>query len=285
MKRIRLRVIILVLWLIILYYAERLLNSTAPNSLAFPFLLVAVVFALALPRLTRTPFWIVLIAQIILFYSLKELTGAHQGPYFYTLSIIEVCAISSSSVLAHWVSLSLGEFETAVQNILVGYSDKVPEPTTAGQGSLYREVRRARNHQRPLTLMAIAMEENSSQTELDRITKEAILAMARQYRLANLSRTLCDELEDCTIIVQTDEHFVVALPETTREDLPFVVKRLRKQAADKVGIKLKVGVATLPEDSFTYEGLIDKATREMQANLEVQQYFELEEKSLERSVP
>jgi GGDEF domain-containing protein len=88
-------------------------------------------------------------------------------------------------------------------------------------------------------------------------------------------------LEDCTVIVQTNEHFVVVLPETTQEDLPFVLDRLRKQAADQVGIKLKIGTASLPEDSLTFEGLIEKATMCMHADLEIQQFIELEEKSLE----
>jgi hypothetical protein len=282
MKRIRFRVIILVSWLAVLFNAERFFTPIGINDIAYLYVLAMVIFILALPKVINFPFWVLLAAQIVVFYLLKAWTGAMDGPFTLALSITEFCGILVSSILAYWVSLATSEFETAVKNILVGRRNKIPEHAQGGNGSIYREVRRARNHQRPLTLMAVAVDENSIKIDLDRISKEAILAMSKQYKLSSLSRTLCDELEDCTVIVQTDEHFVVVLPETAQEDLPFVLDRLRKQAADQVGIKLKIGTASLPEDSLTFEGLIEKATMDMHSDLEFQQYFELEEKPIEQ---
>ncbi len=282
MNRIRLRVIILALWLAVLYNAERLLNPIGINSIAYTFALAMVVIILLLPKIIHIPFWLILIIQVIVFYLLKALTGGLEGPAIFALTITEICAITATSIVVQWVSFSLGEFEAAVQNILIGRREKMPEPTAAGQGSIYREVRRARNHHRPLSIIAVAVDEKSIKIDLDRMVKEAVLTMMKQYKLANLSRTLCNELEDCAVIVQASEHFIVALPETTPEDLPFVIERLRKQAEDQVSIKLKIGTAVLPEDSFTFEGLIDKATREMEGDLETKQFIELDEKPLEQ---
>ena len=159
------------------------------------------------------------------------------------------------------------DFENAVADITLSHREKVIETTTEGQGILYREVRRARNHQRPLAVMAISIDENSIKDALDRIVKEAQDSIIRQFTLANVSKTLCEKLEDCDIVVQTNNHFLVLLPETKPDDLPGLIDRLRKQVVDQVGVELKIGTASLPQDGFTFEGLLDKATLEMEASI------------------
>jgi hypothetical protein len=281
MKRIRIRVIILALWLAVLYNAERLLNPININSITYAFVLVMVVIILVIPKLVRIPLWIILTLQIIAFLLLKALAGTFEGPSVVVYTVTEIFALTSTTLLAHWVSLALSEFEIVVENISIGRRDKASEPASMGQSSIYREVRRARNHRRPLILLSVEVKENSINFNLDRMVKEVQLAMMKQYKLASLSKILCDELEDCSVIVQSNDHFLVALPETTPEEMPFVVKRLRQQVADQAGVELKIGTATLPQDSYSFEGLVDKATREMEADQETIQFIELEEKSLE----
>jgi hypothetical protein len=283
MKRIRFRVIILAIWLAVLYNAERLLNPLNINSIAYVFVLGMVIILLAFPVLAKIPLWAILTAQIIVFPLLKALSGGFGDQNAFALTVTEICAITSTTILAFWVSQALLEFEKAVQNITLGRREKVAEPNSIGHGSIYREVRRARNHHRPLAMLAIAVEESSIDIDLDRMVKEVQLLMMKQYKLAGLSKTLCDELEDCSVIVQNNDHFLVALPETNADEVRFVIERLRQQACDQVGVELKVGAAMLPQDSFTFEGLVDKATREMDADQEIQQYIELEEKPLGHS--
>ena len=143
-----------------------------------------------------------------------------------------------------------------LQSITISHREKVTETTTEGQGILYREVRRARNHQRPLAVMAIAVDENSIKGAVDQIVKEAQQSIIKQFTLANVSKTLCEKLEDCDIVVQTNDHFLVVLPETKPDDLPGLIDRLRKQVAEQVGVELKIGTASLPQDGFTFEGLL-----------------------------
>ena len=75
-------------------------------------------------------------------------------------------------------------------------------------------------------------------------------------------------LEDCDVIVQCNNHFLVLLPETTSDNVPRLIERLRRKVQTDVGVDINVGMATLPEDGLTYEGLIDKANLEMMAEQE-----------------
>ena len=185
-----------------------------------------------------------------------------------TLSTIaEVCAIVITILLARWVSSAVSEFESAIAHITIGRRGQAPEP---GSGSIYREIRRARNYERPLALMAIAVEEKSVRVALDRMVQEAQLTMMKQYALSGVSKVLCEELEDCNVVVQSNGHFLIGLPEVTPEQLPALMERLRQLVSEQVGVSLKIGTASLPQDGLTFEGLQDKAIKDMASELEQQ---------------
>ena len=276
MKRIRIRVMMLAGWLVVFYSAEKLLEPIVISRLTDVFVLVTVILTLMAPRLFRIPLWLTLTAPVGLFLIFKGWTGALAGSFALPLTVTEVSAIVLTTLLAYWINLAISEFENAVAHITIGRRDKVPETASAGQGSLYREVRRARNHQRPLALMSIAVEEKSIKIALDRMVQEAQLSMIRQYTLSGVSRTLCDKLADCDIVVQTNDHFLVVLPETRPDDLPRLVERLRQQVFDQIGVDLRIGTASLPQDGFTFEGLLDKATQEMQDDMGSEFFMEFE---------
>ena len=88
---------------------------------------------------------------------------------------------------------------------------------------------------------------------------------------------LCDELEDCAVIVQDADHYLAVLPETMPEETLVVMERLRQKASVELGIKIKLGKATLPQDSYTFEGLVDQANREMKTDCEPMPYVVLDQ--------
>ena len=145
-------------------------------------------------------------------------------------------------------------------------------------------MRRARNHHRPLALISISVEEKTIEPVVERMVKEIQLSMIRQYKLQGLSKLLCQELEDCAVIVRDTDRFLAVLPETMPEELPFVLERLRKKASDQVSVGLKIGVATLPNDSNTFEGLVDRATLAMENDLEAQPHVALEHYPVKRRI-
>jgi GTP cyclohydrolase III len=150
----------------------------------------------------------------------------------------------------------------------MGQVGKLPEPFSTGQGEMYREVRRARHHQRPLALMAIGVEEESVQVALDRMVQEVQQAMMRQYVLSDVSKTLCKELEDYNIIAQRNHHFLALMPEMTPAKLTDLIERLRKTVFEQVGVTLKIGTASFPDDAVTFESLVEKAVEEMRVKPE-----------------
>ena len=281
----RFRIALFVCWLIFIFNIEQLLEPIHFSSATYLFLGALLIIALVTPRFMRIPLWLFLSAPIPIFLAVKAWTGELEGSVAILLTIAEVLAIGITTILSYWVSQAISEFENSVAHITIGQRDRIPESASVGQGAIYREVRRARNHQRPLTLMAVAIEEKSIQVALDRMVQEAQLRMMKQYVLSSVSKTLCEQLGDCDIVVESNGHFLVALPETTPTDLPILIDGLRQQVSAQVGVELRIGTASLPQDGLTLEGLIDKSMKEIQVEEESQPFIELEQVSLGRHNP
>ncbi len=263
MKRMRFLVVMLVIWLLFFFSIERLSEPINISRVAYPFAPIMAIVTILVPRLRKVPLWALLGVPIPILLLLKACTGYRIWGTALPLTVTEICVIAVTTILARWVSNGVSEFESAIAHITIGQVGTLPESFSTGQAEMYREVKRARHHQRPLALMAIGIEEESIQVALDRMVQEVQQAMMKQYVLSDVARTLCDELEDYNIIAQRDDYFLVLLPEVTSEQLTALTDWLRQVAFEQVGVTLQIGTASFPRDAVTFEILVDKAVREM----------------------
>ncbi len=268
MKRMRLLVVMLIMWLLFFFSIERLYRPVNISRVAYPFAPLMAVLTILISRLRKVPLGVLLGGPIPILLVLKAWAGYRVWGMALPLTLTEICVIAVTTILARWVSNGLSEFESAITHITIGQIGKLPKPFSTGQGEMYREVRRARHHQRPLALMAIGIEEESIQVALDRMVQEVQRVMMKQYVLSGVARTLCDELEDYNIIAQSNNHFLILLPEVTSEKLTDLIQRLSRAVSEQVGVTLQVGTASFPRDAVTFESLVDRAVREMDGRLE-----------------
>jgi GGDEF domain-containing protein len=263
MKRMRFLVAVLIVWLFLFYNIERLSDPINLSSVAYTFVPLMAVLTILVPHLRKVPLGVLLVVPIPIFLVSKAWVGRPIWGTAIPLTVTEICVIALTTILARRVSSGLSEFESAIAHITIGQVGKQPEPFSTGQGEMYREVRRARHHQRPLMLMAIGVEEESVRVALDRMVQEVQQAMMKQYVLSGVSKILCDELADYNIIAQRNDHFLALLPEVTPEKLTDLIERLRGAVSERVGVALQIGVASFPEDAVTFESLVEKAIEEM----------------------
>jgi GGDEF domain-containing protein len=260
MKRMRFLVAMLIIWLFLFYNIERLSKPVNITGVAYTFVPIVAALTISVPRLRRVPLWVLLGVPVPIFLALKAWAGFPVWGMAMPLTMTELCVIAVTIILARWVSNGVGEFESA---IAIGQVDRLVEPFSAGQAEMYREIRRARHHQRPLALMAVGVEEQSIQVALDRMVQEVQRAMMKQYVLSDVARTLCHRLEDYNVVAQTNDHFLILLPEVTSEQLTDLVGRLHQVVSEQVGVALQIGTASFPDDAVTFESLVEKAVGEM----------------------
>ena len=263
MKRMRLLVSTLVIWLFLFYNIERLSKPVDIAGVAYTYVPVMAALTVSIPRLRKVPLWALVVVPMPIFLVLKAWLGPPVWGTAMPLTVTEMCVTGVTIILARWVSNGVGEFESAIAHITIGQVDALDEPLSRGQAEMYREIRRARHHQRPLALMAVGVDEKSIQVALDRMVQEVQQAMMKRYVLSDVAKTLCHRLEDYNVIAWTNDHFLILLPEVTSEQLPDLMSQLSQSVSEQVGVSLQVGYASFPNDAVTFESLVEKAVGEM----------------------
>jgi hypothetical protein len=263
MKRLRFFIATMVLWLFLLYNIERL--SQPINMTSVCYILIAVVAALTvlIPQLQQAPLYLVLGVPVVLFLAFKSWLGLRLWGSAIPLTVTEMSFIALTGLLARQVSHVLGEFDEAVADLTIEMVGKATEPFAAGQGEMYRELRRARAYHRPLSLMTIGVKEETLPDRLPRMLAEAQQAMRKHLVLSSIAKVLDEELEDHHIIAKQNTHFVVLLPETEQQHIDTLERQLCEAVAQRMGIALKIGKSFLSEDTVTFEKLVEEANDAM----------------------
>ena len=269
MRRLRILVVALILWLLFFFSIERIVAPINISRVAYPFAPLMAILTLLIPAFRRASLWVLLAAPIPIFLFLKALAGYQVLGATLPLTIIEIGAISLTTLLARSISNGLNEFEQAIAHITLGQVDEAAYKNLHGHAEMYREVRRARQYERPLSLLAIEIDEQSIQVALDRIVREAQDTLMKRYVISDIARVLCDELEDYNLITQGNHHFLVMLPEIAQERVKELANRLQNLVAQQVGVRLIIGAASFPGDAVTIETLIEKARKDAHHKLKI----------------
>jgi hypothetical protein len=267
MRRLRILVVGLILWLLFFFSIERFVAPINISRVAYPFAPLMAILTLLVPAFRRASLWLILIVPIPVFIFLKSLAGYRILGATLPLTIIEIGAISLTTILARLISNGLDEFEQAVAHITLGQVDETAYKNLHGHAEMYRELRRARQYERPLSLLSIEIDEQSIQVALDRIVCEVQDTLMKRYVISDIARVLCSELEDYNLITQENHHFLVMLPEVAQKNVAELMSRLQTLVAEQVGVRLIIGTATFPGDAVTFESLIEKARKDSQRNL------------------
>jgi GGDEF domain-containing protein len=265
MYRLHLWLAAAILWLFALYNVERLHAPINLASFVYVFSAGAALLVLVVPPLRRLgAHWLYLL-PLPLYFALKRVLGYDIAGAALPITVTEICAIEISIALARRLALGLEELHEAVAAAMVGNLRDVSIPFEVGQSEIYREMRRARRHQRPLALLSIGLPDGGLAVKSPRLLEQLQRENLRRYATAQLANILAEEADDSDIIARRGDHFVTLLPEATYEEASLFAKRLQTHASAQLGLRLHVGVATFPDRELTFEKLVETAESEMQA--------------------
>ncbi len=272
MTRLYYLVIPLVVWFSLLFNIERLAPQLNIAPFFYGFTAICAVLIVLLPKLHKMSLQTLFAMALLPYLAIKyywgfPISGASSGAAL-PITITEISALGLTVVLSTLTGRRLEELQETLTSLMIGQMSKEVQPFGTGQGLIYREVRRARRHQRPLALLAISPVDTSLRVSLDEVSGKAPFnrfvedvqhEIVKKYIFARIANLLIEQLEDSCIVTQRDEHFVTLVPETSREDLQPIVKKLESAAEEKLGIKLRIGMATFPDEEITFEALLERA--------------------------
>ncbi len=266
MKRLPRAIISIILYLTILYNLERITinNVSMIDIKGFVYVLVIIfVLLILLFKFFRKQS----VAMLMLFSLLMYVVGKFGVFRYWTdwtsnsayLVITEATLIWIGVLLAHRAGIYIEDFEEAVKNISfsgIERSKEIGKTTDDIRVEMYR----SRRYNHPLTMVIIEPETVPFEMDLNIAIKEVQQSVIGRYYAVNMARAIDDDLRlvDTIIDINQGKRFAILYPETTRENALPLIERVHS-IAKNMGISIRSGIASFPEDAVTFDELMNKS--------------------------
>lgn len=265
MLQFRLRIVLLILWLFLFYNIERINEPIDIASFVYALIPAAATVILLVPRLFgRKSFVFIFVPSLIVYFLLKRLLGYGFWGEALPITVMEIAAISLTLWFVNDIAYISWDVEDTIAHLTfrqIGIPPRLYEGLSAED--LYREVKRSRRYKRPLALLVVRPDFDPSALELNKILHDLQKRMAKRYIQAQLAKLFSEELRDSDLIALQSNEYVIILPEVEAEEAEKQVGRLTDLAAQRLGVKLSIGMADFPAKGITLNGLINAASRNL----------------------
>ncbi len=265
MMKLRVWIAATIAWLLIFFSIERFHGPINMASFVYVLASVAAITVLMLQRRHFSSTKFLLISMLGMHLGLKVILGYQVFGASLPLTAMEASSLLITVMLAQRIAASIQDFEEGAAAVMTMQLGGRSTSFETGQSDLYREIRRARQFKRRVSIMTLATDGTSTSVALNRLIEEVQHNALRRYIDARVGKLLSDETKDCDIIAYNGDHFVVLLPEATADHATRVGERLQNLANDQLGLRMQVGTATFPDEEVTLTGLLNRAESEMRA--------------------
>lgn len=263
MIRLRVWITIASIWLFVLFNVERL---HAPLNIAsFVYVLASGLgtFIVAFPPMRNAAISRLAGVSLVLFLVMKAVLGYPIVGTNLPVTITEAVAIITTVVICHKIAWSIKQFEDGVVDIaklqIVGNNLTFDQL----ESEMYREVSRAREYDRPLSLVSFAPDGESLTPSISELIAEIQRQNQRRYLDARIAELLSTEIHDSDIVARRNGHFVMVLTEADEGRAGEVVDRFKSRLKNDLGINLATGIASFPQEELTLTGLLSRAESRM----------------------
>src|SRR5262245_43395353 len=222
----------------------------------------ASVLLLVVPALRRTNILLALAVAFPFFFALEVASGPVDLRRAGS-ALIEFGGVGIAIVLAARLAQRLALAEEVLREFAIGPAPDAVEPFSRTQGEMFREVRRARRHERPLSLLALSASGAQPPAALAQLLEQARRESAERYLAGKVAALLEDQTAGSSVIADRGDHFLLLLPEATRQEAEHVAKRLERTASERHGIALCFGIASFPHQEITFDKLLETAEAEL----------------------
>ncbi len=268
MKNLKWSTICLLIYLTIFFNIERLdfgrVNIINISSFVYAFGIISVIIIILLPRTWRfsvTGTSIICIGIYLVCKAFLFDTRPFIGGIYTYISITEITLLTILVWLSYRFSNAVREFEEAVENILLSGIRSRAKPMPDAEKEIQTEMIRSRRTGRPLSVIIIKPEPISIRLVLTRIVKEVQQAIIIHYVFARLGHLISDIVRRTDIVIEQREkgQFVLVCPETSSLRFKNLADRIQASATEHLNVSISSGTASFPDESLTFEELVQKA--------------------------
>jgi len=278
MTNLRRSIVILVIFLAVYFDLERLdIGQTNFLNLAsFSYVVTTIaILSILVIRFFRYQKLQNLIFFWLIVYLIVQLTSLILDPEDLVdwdrrktyLMVTELSLMVIGIVLAYDVGRALNDFEEAVHNITLAGMSKRVQTMEQASDEIRRELMRSRRHNYPISLLVVEPDPRTVSLQLNRSVVELQKSMMARYAINDMMRTIGNLLRRTDLVINitdTNNSFAIMSSDTDHEGADLLIKRVKKEVKNRLGINVCCGIATFPEAALTFDELIDAAYEQVQ---------------------
>jgi len=252
------------------------IGGVSVHTFVYILMISAVVFIFLLSKIQRFSVFIFLFFWSFVYFALR-LTIFNDSPVFGGMStyitVTELAILLMAIALAYRCTKYLGEFEKFVEEVYIPNLGKRILKMDNASEEIKTEFIRSRRHQLPMALVAIEPSSTTKkeEAEIKKAVEEIQRHMTSRFIAASLAKIIMSEARRSDLIINQgdDGQFFILCPETKGNNSVVLAERIRLAAEEHLGIHIKYGVASFPEEAYTFEELVQRAT--LQLNLDTKE--------------
>jgi GGDEF domain-containing protein len=270
-------------WFLLLFASHGLYPVPEISSQVPLFAAVLAIGIVCLPH-RHAMSWATLVAPLAIFVVLSALLGRPLLGAALAPRIAELCVIAASILLARPVARCISEFEESVLHVMLDHLGNGFRRVETGQHEMYREVRRARTHESPMTMLALSIDDRTRENRVDALFDRVQRECIERYVDARMLGLIASETRDSDVITQKGECFFTLLTETSEERARQLADRLHEIAGSELGLGIRIGLARFPDQALTLDKLFEESEsglREEKPDASTERYVDFDRRAAE----
>jgi len=261
MNRLRVLLLVAVIWLLVLFILvdPRMLAFT-PSPAVFVIAVVTVLAMLIFPDLGTSRLQMILAGVGALYLAAGAVGVLGHSLTDVPVMVTEFLMLAVTVYLVRTLSVVVSNLEQVLENVITGKDDSRILSPAKGEETVNAELFRARRFNRPVGFIFLNLSgvEELKSSRADRFSYQYVLQ--RSYLKARVGQLAESFLYPTDPLTWYGEDLVICLPETNHEQAEDLARKVYDLIRSQLNIRVPLGVASFPDDGLIFSDLVEVAS-------------------------
>lgn len=264
MNRLRVLLLVAVIWLLVLFIlADPRMLAFTPSPAVFAIAVLTVLAMLIFPDLGTSRLQMILAGVGALYLAAGVAGVLGHSLTDVPVMVTEFLMLAVTVYLVRTLSVVVSNLEQILENVITGKDESRILSPAKGEETVNAELFRARRFNRPVGFIFLHLSgvEELRSSRADQFSYQLVLQ--RSYLRARVGQLAESFLYPTDPLAWHDEDLVVCLPETNHEQAEDLARKVYDLIRSQLNIRVPLGVASFPDDGLIYSDLIDVASKNL----------------------
>lgn len=200
----------------------------------------------------------IVLGSFALLFASELATGSTIADAPWIQTLLAPCMLIVTFFLARKVGIDGRQIEEGIQQVAAYQYASQAMTYEAMEPTFYREVKRARRAERPLTLVALEPIWPAAERNTKELVGEMQERFARHWMEGEIIKVLRGAVREEDIVARRNGRFLVLLCHTDGRDATKAVRKLIGRVREAFGVGMRAAQASFPDQELTLIGLMEK---------------------------